>query len=271
MNAMALAGELSEFPLTDIIQLVDLSKKTGGVQIRGRRGAQQLEGWLYFRDGKIIAAELADLAPLEAALTFFTLASGPFQFHEGTQPASQTITQSNEVIIMEGIMRQEQWAEIQDTAPALNMIPRLVPNPASTGSEISLEAEEWRVLTMVNGKNTVAQIAQRSGLGEVRTTEIVTRLLANGLIEKREASLAETLFPDLERVVMTALGAPARALLYDAYGRAGIRDQNTATAEQVISAIDTFEALAARAFGLPRVRQVIDEMRSLTQHALSSA
>jgi DNA-binding Lrp family transcriptional regulator len=267
---MALAGELSEFPLTDIIQLVDLSKKTGGVHIKGRRGQHQLEGWIFFRDGKIIAAQLGTLAPLEAAYTFFTVTSGPFQFHERAQPDAQTITQSNEVIIMEGIMRQEQWSELQQHAPTPNMVPRLVPNPSQNGSEISLEADEWRVLTMVNGKNTVSQIAQRSGLGEVRTVEIVSRLLADGLIERREATLAETLFPELERVVMMSLGGTARALLYDAYGRAGIRDQNTATALQVATAVDTFEALAVRAFDLEHVRQLVEEMRTLTQQAISS-
>jgi DNA-binding Lrp family transcriptional regulator len=267
---MALAGDIGDFPLTDIIQLLDLSKKTGGVHIRGRRGQHQLEGWVYFRDGKIIGAQLGGLPPLEAAYTFFTLSSGPFQFHENALPEIQTITQSNEMIIMEGIMRQEQWVEVQEHAPSLTMVPRLVPNPASTGNEISLEADEWRVLTMVNGRNTVAQIAQKSGLGEMRASEIIARLLADGLIEKRDSSLAETLFPDLERVVMTSLGAPARALLYDAYTRAGIRDQSLATAEQVSNALAAFEALAARAFGLSKVKPVVDELRALAQQAVSA-
>jgi hypothetical protein len=41
---------LSEFSLTDLIQLLQLSKKTGGVEIDGRRGAQKLAGWIFFRD-----------------------------------------------------------------------------------------------------------------------------------------------------------------------------------------------------------------------------
>ncbi|MEN9939142.1 MAG: hypothetical protein RLZZ387_5721 [Chloroflexota bacterium] len=267
---MALAGDLSEFPLTDIIQLVDLSKKTGAVNIKGRRGSQQADGWLYFRDGRIIGASLASLPPLEAAYAFFTFNAGPFQFYEGKQPEAPTITVSNEVIIMEGIMRQDAVAEAQEQLPSLSMIPRLVPNPAATGSEISLEADEWRVLTMVNGKNTVGYIAQRSGLGEVRTCEIVARLLGSGLIERREVSLSEALFPEVERLVLTGLGASARALLYDSYTRAGVRDQNTATADQINAALDLFESAATRAFGAARVRQPMAEMRSITEQVFSS-
>jgi len=90
--------------------------------------------------------------PLEAAYTFFTLTSGPFRFHEDVLLDKPTITQSNNMIIMEGIMRQEALAHAPEPALSSTTILRLVPNPAPTGGEISLEADEWRVLTMVNRK-----------------------------------------------------------------------------------------------------------------------
>jgi hypothetical protein len=267
---MALQGDLSDFPLTDIIQLLDLSKKTGAVFIQGLRGQQQLDGWLYFRDGKIIGAQLGKLPPLEAAYTFFTFTAGPFRFHDDVQLDVPTITQSNEMLIMEGIMRQDAWAKIQDHVPSLNMVPQLVTNPAATGSEINLEADEWRVLTMVNAKNTVGQIAQRSGLGEVRTCEIIAQLLASGLIQKREVDLAELLFPELERIATSALGSSARVLLHDSYGRAGIQAQSAATSEQVMSALDAFEGAAARAFGHSRVGRAMADLRAYAQQVFSS-
>jgi hypothetical protein len=267
---MALQGDLGDFPLTDIIQLLDLSKKTGAVFIQGQRGQQQLDGWLYFRDGKIIGAQLGKLPPLEAAYTFFTFTSGPFRFHDDVQLDVPTITQSNEMLIMEGIMRQDAWARIQDHVPSLNMVPQLVTNPSATGSEINLEADEWRVLTMVNAKNTVGQIAQRSGLGEVRTWEIIAQLLASGLIQKREVDLAELLFPELERIATSTLGSSARVLLYDSYGRAGIQNQSAATAEQITAALNTFESTAARAFGQNRIGRVMADLRAYAQQVFSS-
>lgn len=189
----ALAGDISEFPLTDIIQLVDLSKKTGAVDIEGKRGSKTLSGRIYFRDGKIIGAEMPGFPPLEAVYAFFTVTSGPFHFHDNVQLEEPTITVSNEVIIMEGIMRQDsiQEADEQADGVSLEMVPRLVPNPTSGSSDINLQAEEWRVLTMINGTNTVEQIARRSGLGESRTCEIITELLSSGLIEERPEASAE--------------------------------------------------------------------------------
>ena len=266
---MALQGDLSDFPLTDIIQLLDLSKKTGAIFMQGQRGQQQIDGWLYFRDGKIIGAQLGKLPPLEAVYTFFTFISGPFRFHDDVQLDVPTITQSNEMLIMEGIMRQDAWAKIQDHVPSLNMIPQLVTNPSATGSEINLEADEWRVLTMVNARNTVGQIAQRSSLGEVRTCEIIAQLLSSGLIQKREVNLAELLFPELERIATGALGSSARVLLYDAYGRAGIQDQRSATADQITAALKVFESAAAHAFGQGRTSPVMVDLRAYTQQVLS--
>lgn len=267
---MALQGDLSDFSLTDIIQLLNLSKKTGAVFLQGQRGQQQLDGWLYFRDGKIIGATLGQLPPLESAYAFFTFAAGPFRFHDDVTLDTPTITQSNEMIIMEGAMYQETWAKIQEHVPSLSMVPQLVTNPSSTGSEINLEADEWRVLTMVNAKNTVAQIAQRSGLGEMRTCEIIAQLLASGLIQKREVNLAEVLFPELDRIAVAALGLSGQALLHDSYGRAGIREQARVTPDQIQSALGAFEAAAVRAFGAERIGPVLADLRAHTQAVLSS-
>jgi hypothetical protein len=183
---MALAGDLSEFPLTDLIQLIQLSKQSGGVHIRGQRSGQTLEGWLFFRDGKIIGASLPGHQPLDAVYTFFTLASGPFRFYDDRHLETPTISVSNEVIIMEGVMRQDAWAGIQQQIPSLGLVPRLVPNPPAGSSDVNVAAAEWRVLTMVNGANSIEQIAQRSGLGELRTCEIIAQMLQSGLVELRE-------------------------------------------------------------------------------------
>lgn len=264
----ALKGDLSEFPLTDIIQLVDLSKKTGGVHISGLRGTQRLEGWIYFRDGKIIGAELPDLSPLEAVYAFFTLASGSFSFIDNAAIPQSTITVSNEVIIMEGIMRQDAWNTMQQQAPSLNMVPRLVPNPSSGATEINLEAEEWRVLTMVNGQNTVAQISHRSGLGEMRTCEIISQLLSNGLIDESETNATETVMPELERIAANALGNNAGALLQEVFTRVNITNPTNANSEQIFAALNYFEQAIIPLLGNDRAGMLVNEMRRRAQELL---
>ena len=259
---MALEGDLSEFHLTDIIQLIALSKKTGGVSLHAQRGTDSFEGWLYFRDGKIVNAQLGSLAPIDAVYTFFTFTSGTFRFHDDALADSTQITFSNEMIIMEGIMHQEAWESRQAHLPPLSMVPRYVTNPASNNDEINIEADEWRVLTMVNGKTTVGEIAQRSGLGELRTCEIVGRLLTNGLIEKRDTNLADALYPSFEQIVTQLLNPSANGILEDAYVRAGIQNRMAATQAQVLAAVNLFEVSANRVFSQSRVRQAANDLRA---------
>lgn len=265
---MALEGDLGEFPLTDIIQLLDLSKKTGGVEIRGQRSGQLFHGWLYFRDGKIIGAELPGVAPLEAVYTFFTFSSGPFRFHDDRILSQPTIAVSNEVIIMEGIMRQDAWVNIHQHVSSLSLVPRLVPNPSSGHTEINLEAEEWRILTMVDGRNTIGQIAQRSSLGEFRTCEIIAQLLQSGLIENRALSPGETLAPEFERIAASLLGTGAPGVLQDAYKQASVFDPSRATGDQMLAVVDFFEMRVTPIVGAVRASQAAKELRARTHEVM---
>ncbi|MDW8214071.1 MAG: hypothetical protein RMJ55_10975, partial [Roseiflexaceae bacterium] len=90
-------------------------------------------------------------------------------------------------------------------------------------------------------------------------------LLESGLVEKRDTNLTDSLFPELERIVLEALGPPARALLVEAYVRAGIHDQDTATPEQITTALNLFETSATRAFGAERISDPLVRMRSFAE------
>lgn len=124
------------------------------------------------------------------------------------------------------------------------------------------------MLTMVNGKNTVSQIASAAASARCGPAEIIARLLSSGLIEKRDISLSKSLFPEVERIVLTSLGASARALLYNSYTRAAIHNQNSATIEQLAAALDLFgtsrrqrpSAPGAPARRCPEVRLLVEQV-----------
>jgi len=257
---MPLQGDLSEFSLPDIIQLVDLSKQTGAVHIVGEMGGRKVEGWIYFRNGQVISARLGRLPPLEALYTLFTLPAGSFIFEEGADLPPREITASNEAIIIEGIRRVDEWASLREKAPSPDTVFGLVPIPGERQAEIALEPEEWRVLTLVDGRNTVADIAERSGLGEFRTCQILVHLREAGLIQEHEVHLGERLFEELGRIAVENLGHSARVLLEDAFRRQGIDPKGDATPEQVQAACNVFERSIALLVGPSRARRLVEGM-----------
>ena len=265
---MALQGDLSDFGLVDIIQLIDLGKKTGGVEVHGRRGTEELEGWLYFDEGKICAAQLGSLAGEEAAYTLFTCSAGPFTLHEHVALPPRNVHVSNEVVIMEGIGRQDEWASIAERMPPKALVLRLVANPRSSSREINLEADKWRVLTMINGKNTVADIVKLSGLGDFTACKIIIELMDAGLIEGRlEEPRAAPLYPELEKLAVAGIGNSARVLLADSFRRSGLKPDDSTQPQQMLRAVAGFEQATTLLLGPSRARALADQLRTRIQQA----
>src|ERR1700704_4301279 len=52
------AGRVSDMPVVDVIQTIEVSRKSGVIQFVGERGRQ---GGIYFRDGRVIDAEAGAL------------------------------------------------------------------------------------------------------------------------------------------------------------------------------------------------------------------
>ncbi|MBN1485509.1 MAG: DUF4388 domain-containing protein [Chloroflexia bacterium] len=262
---MPLEGDLSEFSLPDIIQLVDLSKQTGAVHIAGSMAGKAIEGWIYFRNGELISARFGRLPAEEALHALFTLPAGHFVFEEGVDLPPREIKASNEKLIIEGIRRVDEWEQLKEKAPALDVVLGLVSIPDERRKEISLEPEEWRVLTLIDGRNTIGEIAERSGLGEFRTTQIVLHLLETGLVEEKEVFVGQQLFEELGRIAVETLGHSATVLLEDAFRRQGVEPGEEATPQQVQLLCQGFERSISLLVGPSRARRLVDDMRTRAQ------
>lgn len=268
---MALAGDLADFSLVDLIQLIDLGRKSGGVEIHARRDAEQFDGWLFFDEGKLCAAHLGPLQGEEAVYTLFTCTAGPFRLHEGVALPSPNIRASNEAIIMEGVTRQEEWTSLVRRAPPRTAVLRLVANPPASSREIQLPAHKWRILTLINGKNSVADLIRLSGLGEFTTLVIIVELLDAGLVEARvEEVHREPIYPELERLAIASMGNSARVLLADAFRRAGLPVNDPALPpQQTLAAIDHFEQAITLLLGPSRARALADQLRTRIRQSLA--
>ena len=73
---MAFQGSLAELHLPDIIQLISVSGKTGVFHLTDG----SLKGQIYLTDGKIVHAELDDVAGEEAVYALAIWSQGDFRF-----------------------------------------------------------------------------------------------------------------------------------------------------------------------------------------------
>jgi hypothetical protein len=271
-----LQGTLDDFPLPDIIQLVSLSKKTGAVEIHSSEGSV---GYMYFVLGRIVSARLDDLPPVEALLTFFTFPAGNFQFIDNEPPPpGEPITKSNELLLIEGIGRAEEWQRLRERIPSLDSILGLVADPAASSRDINLKPEEWRVLTLINGRDTLRTIARRTAFGDFRTARIIYHLIQAGLVAVQGRAAPEPpppppplpppgppsgaeLYRRLDQAASSALGATGRRVLEDAYRRLRVTPGADLDPVSAGSLCDQFERAASLLVGPGRARSLADTLR----------
>jgi hypothetical protein len=187
---MALSGTLDDFSLVDIIQLVDLGKKTGTIVLRDLQGSDATDGRIFFLEGAVHGAETGALIGEAALYSLFLATDGEFELHEGTELPPRTIQISNAFVILEGSSRREAWTQIAGRVPRDEQLLALVPMPADAPEEITLALDKWRIVTMIDERTSVGDIARRAGIGRQRALHMIVELLAAGLVETRQAAPA---------------------------------------------------------------------------------
>ncbi len=177
---MALQGDLHDFQIDDILQLVLRKKHTGAIHINTPR----IEGVIYFEDGEALHATVGDqLVGEKALIQILQWNEGSFAFEKNQRTTEQTIQASLESLNAEANRQSNEWERLRDLIPSLDIIVKF--NSDQEGGQkphISLQPKEWKVLSQVNGLRTVREIAVESNLSEFDTCKTLYGLLSSGLL-----------------------------------------------------------------------------------------
>lgn len=230
---MPLRGNLRDFTVTQLLNLINLAQKTGTLIVDG----PSEQAYVAFRNGKLayarIGAEDGGLATvlhkakklnihqyrtlsasagtmtdkelglllinggyvsqedillnLQAHFTniirrLFTWVEGLFRFENELPPPDDRINVRLDLenLIVEGSRHLREWEELKDEIPSLDLSLKFTERPMTN---LSLSAQEWRVVKYIDPKNTMKQIAAASKLGDMDIRRIVYGLIQAGLVE----------------------------------------------------------------------------------------
>jgi uncharacterized protein DUF4388 len=197
---MAFQGSLAELHLPDIIQLISVSGKTGVFHLTDGH----LKGQIFLNDGKIVHAELDDVAGEEAVYSLAIWSQGEFRFDPGVATEHRTISKSNTNLLMEAARRLDEWRVLSKKVPSTDMIPEFVVLEGRDG-QINLNTSEWLILSKIDGQRSIKQMAAASGLSVFDVAKILYGLVATGLIRLRDPG------PAIARAAAAARPATAPA------------------------------------------------------------
>jgi hypothetical protein len=233
---MALKGNLRDFTVTQLLNLVNMARKTGTLVVEGPSET----AWLSFRDGKLAFAQMGQEDNSLATILYrankitaaqhrtlktravnmndkelglllinanyinqqdillslqnyfinvverlFTWVEGFFRFDVDVLPPQDKIFTriALENIIIEGSRQLREWEQLQDEIPSLDMALKFADRPGANLRNVNLSVEEWRVVSYINPKNTIRQIARATNLNDLEIRRIVYALMQAGLVE----------------------------------------------------------------------------------------
>lgn len=109
----------------------------------------------------------------------------PFRFDDDVLPDNNRIQVPIDLenVIIEGARRIREIEELNQHLPNLDMALKFPENPKEKFKGIHLSVEEWRVVSFVNPKNSIRQIAKANNMSEIEIRRIVYGLEQAGLVE----------------------------------------------------------------------------------------
>lgn len=169
-----LSGNLKDVSILEILQLVSKTKHTGKLIIKGKG----VTGIVFVKKGEIVNAQFGDREGVEALNDIIVISNGYFTFEQTPIKIENVINKSIDRILLD----LSQVLEIRKTNLTLNTIPLLKQDVSS--NEIVLSGEEVKVVSLIDGKRSIKEIADESRLSYLKTMEIVEDLIKKSLVEK---------------------------------------------------------------------------------------
>lgn len=122
---------------------------------------------------------------LDVVYNLLTWGEGPFRFDDGTLPGKERILVPIDLenVIIEGSRRIKESEKLTEYLPNLDFALKFPDNPKEKFKGIHLSVEEWRVVSFVQPKNSIRQIAKANNMSDMEIRRIVYGLEQAGLVE----------------------------------------------------------------------------------------
>ncbi|MGQ9619227.1 MAG: DUF4388 domain-containing protein [Candidatus Aminicenantia bacterium] len=176
---MALQGSLEDIHLSDLVQLVGVTGKTGRFVLR--KGDEV--GIVYIENGNIVHAESGNRSGEDAFYYLSTWDKGDFNFEANVKASNQTITKSFSNLLIEAARRMDEWKILKRKIPSESCVPEFIVFDAKERRQINLTTLEWMVVSKIDGRRTVEEIAKECNMSLFDTTKILYGLAVAELVK----------------------------------------------------------------------------------------
>ncbi len=121
---------------------------------------------------------------LDIVYNLMSWRDGPFVFEDNKLPEGDRILVPTDLekVIIEWSRVTKEVEELNKHLPNLDMALKFPDNPKEKYAGVHLSVEEWRVVSFVNPKNTIRQIAKANNMSDIEIRRVVYGLEQAGLV-----------------------------------------------------------------------------------------
>lgn len=193
----SMSGSLAAVNLVDIIQILELSRKTGSLELTGEGKSL---GGILFLEGSIVDADAGNLQREDALFNLLSLKQGFFSFRE--KPVARDkirIRKSNTSLIMEGLRLIDELNQYGEHLPGVDALLSLSVENKEAITRASMEDPDVLELLKAckDGPITLTTLLQKTGplVGELRTRALVGKLISRDILRVEETKKEEPPIP----------------------------------------------------------------------------
>jgi hypothetical protein len=169
-------GNLRDFSLADLLQILELNRATGTLTLTHRGRSGTLQGV----EGRIVGARLGDRGGEEAIYALFHWDGGSFTFSRDlSSDTLPPVSAEHSDLVREGIRRMDAWKRIRRECPAMTSGACLFASVAP----LSDDPDHHLTAISRNPGGTLTQLAQGLGAGVLPTADRVLALWKDGHVQ----------------------------------------------------------------------------------------
>jgi hypothetical protein len=183
-DMLQLEGTLDRFALSELLAMMIASSVTGVLEVEGVPA-----GRIFCRDGELYHAEAGELVGIAALHALSAHTEALFRFSSGVEPSAQTLHQDSWRLVGLAERDQQLWARTRQHIPSMAWVVELCPD---TGVSVQLDLVSWPLITAIDGRRSVVEIAALIGQEPQEVGAELCELIERRLVELKPPCLEES-------------------------------------------------------------------------------
>jgi DNA-binding response OmpR family regulator len=211
------SGSLSEMSVVDLLQTIDVSRKSGVLTLVATDGQ---EGMISFDSGAVINATVEGLVGEEAVYRHLLWREGTFDLEfRRVSLSERTVHRTTQALLMEGMRRLDEWSRLSELLPAFDRSLEVDPEVLRERLR-DMPDEQNETVRLIDGQRTISEVLRAHGGDHVDALRKIVDLYFEGMV--REVGRDQDSIPILTDVTVRPSAAPPKEGINTIPGPAGL-------------------------------------------------